>query len=341
MDTTSELRTLDLANNELSHGPLPGVRDAVVAELDRIARYPDPMAERLCAEIAARLDISTDRVFAGHGSSAVLEAILRLVARPWSHVVYAAPGFTGYQVLVRAAGASPRPVPGHSGAWQPLDTLATAVGPDTCAVLLTSPHNPSGETVRAAAVADFIDRIPATILVVLDEAYIDFDEYHRDADTLALLAGYPNLVVTRTFSKAHGLAGLRVGYAVGDRALIGRLHATALPYEVGRLAATAAITSLRLPEQLSRRVADVQRARYALITLGRQHGYPVPASYGNFVWLPTPSPHRLVTTLAAHGIAVREFPADGIRITATSASDVAAISHALEHRTSCTSEELL
>ncbi|GAB0102095.1 histidinol-phosphate transaminase [Nocardia sp. JMUB6875] len=339
METIRELRTLDLANNELAYGPLPGVRDAVADELDRIARYPDPMAERLCAEITAHLDISPDRVFAGHGSAAVIESILRLVARPWSDVVYAVPGFAGYETLIRAAGASPRPVPGHLGAWQPLDALAAAVGPDTCAVLLNSPHNPSGEAVRAAAVADFIDRIPATTLVVLDEAYLDFDEFHRDADTLALLSAHPNLVATRTFSKAHGLAGLRVGYALGDLALIGRLRAVALPFEVGRLASAAAIASLGLAEQLRRRAAEVRAARTALADLGRAHGYPVPASNGNFVWLPTPSPHRLVATLAAYGIAVREFPSEGIRITATSVSDVEAISHALDHRTRHSSEE--
>ncbi|GAB2662335.1 pyridoxal phosphate-dependent aminotransferase [Nocardia goodfellowii] len=319
----------DLAGNELPYGPLPGVRAAVEAQISALARYPDPFAARLCASIAAAVGVPATMIFAGHGSSDALTTVLRSAARPDATVVYAAPGFTGYDALIAAAGLKSAPVAGGPGGWQPLGAMLSAIRADTAAVIVTTPHNPSGEVVRAAPLAAFLRAVPASTLVVLDEAYLDFDEGYEADGILALIFEFPNFVVTRSFSKAHGLAALRVGYAIGHLKLMRRLRRRLVAYSVGTAGAAAAIASLSHPRELAARVSEVRSARADLVAVGRQHGYSVPDSFGNFIWLPDRRPERLVAAFAAEGIAVQKFPGAGVRITATTVAAVAAVSEAL------------
>ncbi|MGV9674221.1 pyridoxal phosphate-dependent aminotransferase [Nocardia sp. NPDC003482] len=320
----------DLSRNEIPHGVPPGVRAAVRAELDRLARYPEPLARELCAAVAEHLGVAETEVFAGHGSSGALTTALRLVSWPGADVVFATPSFTGYDALVRAAGARPRPVPGRPGAWQPLAAMGAAIDADTVAVIVTSPHNPSGEAVRADALAAFLEQVPAAVLVVLDEAYLDFDQDYQRADILALVAAHPNLVVTRSFSKAHGLAALRVGYGVGHPRLMRRLRATLVAYDVGTLGSVAAVASLGYPDELAGRVARVRAVRTELVAVARAAGFAAPDPYGNFVWLPTADSVALTSAFAANGVAVCDYPGLGVRITATTPASVAAVAEVLD-----------
>ncbi|WP_051027111.1 pyridoxal phosphate-dependent aminotransferase [Nocardia higoensis] len=322
----------NLSRNEIPYRPLPGVRAAVEAQIDHLACYPDPLARELGAAIAADLGVAETCVLPGHGSTGALITVLRAVRRPEATVAFATPGFTGYGAIVRAAGADPRPVAGRRGGWQPLDAMAAAVRADrnTVAVILTSPHNPSGEVVRAAELEAFVRMVPPTVLVILDEAYLDFDEGYEPAAILAATSRHPNLVLTRSFSKAHGLAALRVGYAVGQPDFLRTARAEMVAYDIGSSASLAAIASLRHPRELAERVAEVRAVRDTLLTVVRRSGYPAPASFGNFVWLPTVGTAPLSAAFAARGVSVCEYPALGIRITAATAQSVAAVSGVLE-----------
>ncbi|QKJ20923.1 histidinol-phosphate transaminase [Microbacterium hominis] len=302
-----------LSSNENPFDPLPGVVDAV-AGAAAFNRYPDALAARLRERIAQRYGVSADEVHIGAGSVSIIAQLILATAGPGDEVVYAWRSFEAYPGLVVVAGATSVQVPLTSDARHDLDAMAAAITERTRAVIVCSPNNPTGPIVTQAEFDAFVTKVPADVLVILDEAYAEFV---TDPDAVdGLRGGRPdNVIVLRTFSKAFGLAGLRVGYAIGHPRILDASRTTAIPLSVTAQAEAAALASLDAEPALLERVGVVAERRDRLAEGLRAAGWAVPQAQGNFVWLPAGAE----TAVLAHafdeaGLIVRAFPGDGIRI---------------------------
>ncbi|WP_328432466.1 histidinol-phosphate transaminase [Streptomyces sp. NBC_00453] len=308
-----------LARNETPFQPHESVLDAITRAAAEANRYPDPACGALRAALARHYDLSPDRVAVGAGSITLLQALLTVTVEPEAAVAYSWPSFDGYEVLADLAGFRTVRVPlaedGHD-----LDALAAAVDEHTRLVLLCNPNNPTGTASGEADLLRFRDAVPRTCLVVLDEAYC---EYARDPGLGArLLTSWPNLIVARTFSKAYGLAGLRVGYLLAEPGLISRVQRMVMPLSVSDVAQAAAVASLAAKKELLGRVQDTaaerDRVRAALLALG----FDVPPSEANFLWLPLGArAQEFAAACASAGVDVRPYPGDGVRVTTGTAED--------------------
>lgn len=305
---TSDPHVYKVSSNEVPYGPLPGVIEAMSETLAGVNRYPDMTASALCADIAAHHGLTPDRVVASCGSVQMIEKILAAAAVPGSEVVASSLSFEAYPIAITAAGATRIAVPTIDGGHD-LDAMAGAVSEATAAILVCSPNNPTGHAISHTELVRFLDRV-GDHLVILDEAYIDFVTMDDPIRSLDLLQTYPNLVVLRTFSKAHGLAALRVGYALTSADNAATIRSVATPFAISTPAQAAARASLALRDELRSRVATVTRARDSVLRALTEMGVEVPASQANFVWFPGADPE--VFTRA--GLVVRALPG-GVRVT--------------------------
>ncbi|MEV0594450.1 histidinol-phosphate transaminase [Nonomuraea cavernae] len=307
-------RSYKLSSNESPYDPLPSVLEAIAEGARQIHRYPDPGATGLTEAIAARFGVPYEHVALGAGSVTVAQQLFETVGEPDVEVVYAWRSFEAYPLLADLAGVRSVRVP-LAGEDHDLDAMAEAITDRTRMVFVCNPNNPTGTAIRGAELTAFLDRVPGDVLVVLDEAY---REYVRDADVpdgLTLYRDRPNVCVLRTFSKAYGLAGLRVGYLIGHEPVAAAVRKTIIPFAVNHLAQVAAVASLRAEDELLERVDLVvkerTRVREALIA----QGWTVPPTEANFVWL------RLgertldfAAACAVEGVAVRPFAGEGARV---------------------------
>ena len=315
-----------LASNETPYPPLPSVVDAVARAVAGGNRYPDPHAAELTAALAHKHGVAEDQVAVGCGSVSLVQQLVQISTDPGAEVVYAWRSFEAYPGFVKVAGARPVPVPLRNYEHD-LYAMADAVTDATGLVLLCSPNNPTGPALRADDVRSFLGRLPPDLLVVLDEAYAEFVDDPAAVDGRALLAEHPNLAVLRTFSKAYGLAGLRVGYCLaGSAATTAALRQVAVPFSVSIPAQAAALASLAAEGELLPRLADVRREREPLRTALHELGYDVPPSQGNFLWLATGEDTlRVAARFDEAGVLTRPFDGDGIRVTVTTAADSARV----------------
>lgn len=306
-----------LSSNENPFPPLPGVAAAVAATANEINRYPDATALALREKLAERFGVSVDEVIVGAGSVSLLAQFIAAAAGPGDEVVYSWRSFEAYPGLVTVSGAKSVKLPNRDDHGHDLDAMADAITERTRVAIVCSPNNPTGTIVTADEFASFMARVPADMLVLLDEAYIEFVRDPASVDGRALLGRYPNLVILRTFSKAYGLAGLRVGYAIGAVPILDAARSTAIPLSVTAAAAAAALASLE-PEaerELLARVETIAGRRDALREALAEQGWPVPEAHGNFVWLPAgDATAEVAERLFDAGIVTRAFPPDGIRI---------------------------
>lgn len=305
-----------LSSNENPFEPLPGVLEAVVAA-GAFNRYPDATAARLRERLAARYGVSPDEVHVGAGSVSVLAQLLLATSGPGDEVVYAWRSFEAYPSLVAVAGAKSVQVPLTADSRHDLPAMAAAVTERTRLVIVCSPNNPTGPTVGYDEFAAFVDAVPRDVLVVLDEAYAEFvtDPDSVEGSRVRAVLNRPNVVVLRTFSKAYGLAGLRIGYAIGHTGVLDAARSTAIPLSVTAAGEAAAIASLDAESELLHRVKVIAERRDRLVHRLREAGWDVPDAQGNFVWLAAGD--RTVEVAAAFeeaGLIVRPFPGDGIRI---------------------------
>ena len=232
-----------LASNENPRGPSPRVRQALTAATAGLSRYPDGDGTRLKAALAEHLGVGTERITLGNGSSDVLDLAARVAISPGAGGVVDQHCFLVYPQAVTAANGVVRRVP--STRWgHDLAALAAAVDDNTRIVYLANPNNPTGTWVSEAALARFLKAVPRRVWVVLDEAYAEYVANRAFPDGLRLAAAHPNLVVTRTFSKIHGLAALRVGYTVSSPEFADLLNRVRQPFNVGSLALAAAEAAL-------------------------------------------------------------------------------------------------
>jgi histidinol-phosphate aminotransferase len=324
-----------LSSNESPHGPLPSVIE-VIAEAGRdVNRYPDNGAGALTSALAERFDVPAEHVAIGCGSVGVLKQLMEAVSDPGDEVIYAWRSFEAYPPLADLAGATSVTVP-LRGETHDLAAMAEAITPRTRLILVCNPNNPTGTVVREAELTGFLDQVPADCLVVLDEAY---HEYIRDPsvpDGVGLYRDRPNVAVLRTFSKAYGLAGLRVGFLIGHEPVAEAVRKTMLPFTVNSVAQAAAVASLAAEDELLSRVEGVVKERDRVSETLIADGWTVPVSEANFVWLPL-ADHttRFAEACDAAGISVRPFAGEGARISiGTPAANDAflAVAHAFPHR---------
>ncbi|PYY65682.1 aminotransferase [Curtobacterium sp. MCPF17_003] len=303
-----------LSSNENPFPPLPGVVEAVQAQTS-YNRYPDATALALRAVLANRFGLTAEQVHVAPGSVAILHELARATSGPGDEIVYAWRSFEAYPGVVTVAGATSVQVPNRPDGGHDLDAMAAAVTERTRMVLVCSPNNPTGPIVTVAEFDAFMAAVPQSVLVVLDEAYAEFVTDDAAVHGHPLLAAHPNLVVLRTFSKAYGLAGLRVGYALGPDYVLDAVRACAIPLSVTAQGQAAALASLEREAELLERVTEIATLRDRIVVELRAQGWDVPDAQGNFLWLPTGE--RTATAAAAFedaGIIVRAFPPEGIRI---------------------------
>ncbi|MDR1426254.1 MAG: histidinol-phosphate transaminase [Bifidobacteriaceae bacterium] len=309
-------RAYKLSSNESPFPPLPGVLAAVADAAADINRYPDMIAAGLVEALAAHHGVESAQVVAGNGSVAVLGHVLTAFTGQGDEVVYPWRSFEAYPILAALSGATGVGVPLGAEGRLDLPALLAAITPRTRVVMICSPNNPTGPAVRRDELKLFLDAVPSDVLVVLDEAYVEYVT-DPDAATYADVApDHPNVISLRTFSKAYGLAGLRVGYAIGRGRLIGAVRKAATPFGVNAAAELAATVSLSLDLAMRDRVAAVVAARDAMADALRAQGWAVPDAQGNFVWLPAGAdavPFAQDATLA--GVMVRAFDGSGVRVT--------------------------
>jgi histidinol-phosphate aminotransferase len=303
-----------LSSNENPFPPLPGVLDAVTAS-GAFNRYPDASALALREVLAARHGVSTDEIHVGSGSVALLSQFILAAAGPGNTVVYPWRSFEAYPGLVTVSGATSVQVPNRADGSHDMAALAAAVDDTTRVVIVCSPNNPTSTTVGAAEFDTFMAAVPGDVLVLLDEAYVEFVTDADAVQGLPLLGRYPNLVVLRTFSKAYGLAGLRVGWAIGPAHILDAARAAAIPLSVTEPAQVAAIASLSLEDQLFERVARLAERRDRLSAALLDQGWNLPTAQANFVWLATGDATDAANeALLTGGIVARAFPGSGIRV---------------------------
>lgn len=306
---------MKLSSNENPH-PLPrSVLEAVQVAVGQVNRYPDMAVGELTAALAQRFDVSPESVVTGNGSVAVLEHVLRAFCEPGDEVVHAWRSFEAYPIALTVSGATAVRVALDEHARHDLPAMLAAVGPRTRAVVVCTPNNPTGPAVEHGELVAFLDALPPQVLVILDEAYREF-AHPGAVDGVGLLSQYPNIVVLRTFSKAYGLAGLRVGYAVAHPGVAAAIRLTATPFGVNHLAQVAALAALDAEAELMERVALIVGERDRVLTGLRAQGWTVPDSEANFVWLPTGARSvELAADAGAQGLVLRPFAGEGIRIT--------------------------
>ena len=311
-----------LSSNENPFDPLPSVIEALESTTP-INRYPDASAARLRGHLAARYGVDPAEVHVASGSVAILYQLVQAAASVGDEVIYAWRSFEAYPGLVLVSGATGVPVPliesddlDQTGRHD-LDAMADAVTDRTRAIIVCTPNNPTGPIITSAEFAAFVERVPADVLIILDEAYNEFVTAEGAVDGLAerVFLKHPNVVVLRTFSKAYGLAGLRVGYAIGHTKMLDAARATSIPLSVTSAAETGAIASLAAETELLNRVAVIVERRTTLIAALRAQGWAVPDSQANFVWLPTRDrTDEIAEAFHAPDIAVRPLSGGGIRI---------------------------
>lgn len=308
--------TYKLSSNENPYPPLPGVLESTIAAAGSFNRYPDMACSGLMAELSERFDVPATHLATGTGSVGVAQQLLQATAGPGDEVIYAWRSFEAYPIITQISGASSVQVPLTGGEVHDLDAIARAVTERTRLVFVCNPNNPTGTVVRRAELEEFLDRVPRNVLVVLDEAYREFIRDPAVPDGVELYRDRPNVCVLRTFSKAYGLAGLRVGFAVAHEPVAAALRKTAVPFGVSQLAQDAAVASLRSEAALLERVDALVTERDRVSAALREQGWTVPESQANFVWLRLGE--RTAEFAAAcerAGVVVRPFPGEGVRIT--------------------------
>lgn len=307
---------IKLASNEVPYGPLPGVAEAVAEAATQLHRYPDMGVLALRDALAQRYGVDADRIATGCGSVAMCEHLVRAAALPGDEVLFSWRSFEAYPIICATSGVTAVRVPNTADHGHDLPAMAGAVSERTRLVLVCNPNNPTGTYLRRQALNRFLDAVPDDVVVVLDEAYREFVTDPEVPDGIAEYGDRPNVVVLRTFSKAWGLAGLRLGFAVAAPEVAAAVRKVVTPFSTNAVAQAAALVALRQEDEVRRRcdlvVAERDRVTHAL----RRIVPDVPESQGNFVWLPLGgAASSFGRACEERGVIVRAFPGDGVRVT--------------------------
>ncbi|MGI9584960.1 MAG: histidinol-phosphate transaminase [Acidimicrobiia bacterium] len=310
-----------LASNECPESPFPEVVEAIALAAATVNRYPDPSGYELTNAIARHHGVAPEAVWIGAGSSEILRCTALAVGGPGTSAVFAKPSFVMYTISTLVSHSEPIAIPLGDRHDHDLDEMLSAVRDDTTLVYICNPNNPTGGIRSGDDVRSFIAALPDRITVIVDEAYA---EYATDPSFESLLweaPTHPNVLVARTFSKIYGLAGLRVGYGVGDPSLLGRLKTTQPPFSVNAVAQAAAIEALSHQERVAERRDANAIERSSLVEGLRQRGIDPGVSHANFVYFePSPDAAEMADALLRLGVIVRVL-GPGIRVTVGSQSE--------------------
>lgn len=312
---------IKLASNENPWPPVPAVAAAIAAATAGVNRYADHRAGELRAALGASLGLGEESIAVGCGSAGLLQQICFTYLDPGDEVVFPWRSFEVYPVFTKLAGGVEITVPlvDH---MVDLDAVAGAVTDKTKIVFLASPNNPTGTSVASVDLDRFMEKIDRRTLVVVDEAYREFNDPALGDPVADVLPRHDNLAVLRTFSKAHGLAGLRVGYMVADPEVVRSVDKTLLPFAVNAIAQAAALAAVGAQDEILERVALLQAERDRVVAALRAAGHDFPDPNANFVWLPIGERTDAVAlALEERGVVVRPFPGDGIRVTIGTAEE--------------------
>lgn len=305
-----------LSSNENHHDPLPSVVEAVEAALTEVHRYPDYGSAALLRALSTRFDVPVDHLSVGTGSVGLLQQLMQITSGPGDGVLFAWRSFEAYPIITQIVGATAQAVPLDVDDRHDLDAMLDRIDATTRLIMVCNPNNPTSTAVDAPALERFIDAVPPDILIVLDEAYIEFVDRERIPDGIELYRKHENVAVLRTFSKAYGLAGLRVGFCIAHDAVSEAMRKVQVPFGVSTMAQVAAIASLEHESELFERVDSIVRARRLIESTLQEHGLAPAESEANFVWLrlgsDTPAFARACDEA---GVSVRPFNDEGVRIT--------------------------
>ena len=315
-----------LSSNENPLGPVPEVA-RLLAEFVTVHRYPDPLSTALRHKLSARLGVDADDIVTGAGSLGALNQILKTFAGVnadgvQDEVIYAWRSFEAYPILVGIMGARSVQVPNLPNGAHDLDAMAAAITDRTRLILVCTPNNPTGPAVTESQIRAFLAKVPAHIPVVIDEAYFEFcaastvpDSEEAPLNGMDIYRDYENVIILRTFSKAQGLAGLRVGYSISHPQITQHLRVAATPFAVTALAEAAAIASIEHEDAVMERVSHLVSERERVTARLRDLGYEFPSTYANFVWLPLGErTGEFVQLMAEHALSVRAFGTEGVRV---------------------------
>lgn len=300
-----------LSSNEVGFAPLPVAIAAAAEAVATANRYPDMGATELRQALADHLEMSLDQVTVGCGSSALCQQLVQATCAAGDEVIFPWRSFEAYPIFAKVAGAVAVAVPLTTDQHHNLEAMAAAITENTRLVFICNPNNPSGTTITQRQFDDFMAKVPAHVVVALDEAYFEFNRAEDTPLATEEVKRYDNVIGLRTFSKAYGLAGVRIGYAFGNAEIIAALNKVAIPFAVSSVAQAAALASLNAADELMERVEETVAAR----TVVAQALGAVPTQ-ANFVWLPGPDAVELAEQFAEHGVVIRAFP-EGARITVT------------------------
>ena len=315
-----------LSSNENPLGPVPEVA-RVLAEFDAVHRYPDPLSTALRTALAGQLGVDAEDIVTGAGSLGALNQIIKTFAGVnadgvQDEVIYAWRSFEAYPILIGIMGARSVQVPNLPNGAHDLDAMAAAVTDRTRLILVCTPNNPTGPAVTESQIRSFLAKVPATVPVVIDEAYFEFcaassipEGEEPPLNGLDIYRDYPNVIILRTFSKAQGLAGLRVGYSISHPQITRHLRVAATPFAVSALAERAAVASIEHQEAVMARVRHIVAERERVTARLRELGYEFPSTYANFVWLPLGErTGEFVDLMNRNALSVRAFGSEGVRV---------------------------
>ncbi len=312
---------IKLASNENPFAPLPSVVDAVTAAAGNANRYPDHRAGLLRHRLADWVGVAPEQVTVGCGSVGLLQQLCLTYVDPGDEVVFPWLSFEAYPIytmMMDGVVVSP-PLVDHAF---DMEAVAAAVNQKTKLVLLATPNNPTGTAVSTADVKQLLESIPSNVVVLVDEAYREFADPTLGDPVTDLLPHHRNVVITRTFSKAYGLAGLRVGYAITDPEIITEMDKILLAFAVNGAAQAAALATLDALDEYRPRIATLLDERNRMVGALTAAGHQLPDAQANFVYLPLgDSTQKVCLGLEQRGVVTRPFPGDGIRVTIGTAAE--------------------
>ncbi len=307
---------IKLASNENPWPPLASIENAVAQAAAGTNRYADHRATEVRERLAAWLGVEAQAVTVGCGSVGLLQQIYLSYVDPGDEVVYPWRSFEVYPVFTQLMGGVAVTVPLTERHGFDLDAIAAAVTERTKLVMLATPNNPTGTAVSTGDLSAMIDRIPPETIVVIDEAYREFLDPSFGDPVTDLLPKHPNVLVTRTMSKAHGLAAVRFGYGVGHPEVIATVDKTLAPFAVNGMAQAAALAAIDADEEIRERVKLILAERDRVVTALTDAGWELPDAQANFVYLSVGArTDDLYLALEKRGVVTRPFSGEGIRVT--------------------------
>jgi histidinol-phosphate aminotransferase len=312
----SGLETFKVSANENPYAPIPAIVEAITKAAQSVQRYPDPASTRLKTKLANKYKVGIENIQVGTGSVAVLTQLIQASSTVGNEVIFAWRSFEAYPIITKVAGAKPVTVPLTKTLEHDLDAMLNAITDKTSCILLCSPNNPTGPAIKKDAFLKFIEKVPTRILVVLDEAYTEFVRDPSAVEGIRDAWGKPNVAILRTFSKAYGMAGLRVGFCIAQPQVIETLNKVALTFGVTNLAEEAGLAALENEVELLKRIELLVKERERVVKVLKENSWEFAQADGNFIWLDLKEESvEFANKCEEVGLSVRVFANDGVRVT--------------------------